>query len=107
MAKKRKFVVISGSSRFIKQWKEAWWQVVSVGNVPYAIAGDGKADPGHIKRKPALDELYQYVIKQYADELFVINVGGYIGDSTRNEMIVAGEKGIPIRFLEPPGGKSE
>lgn len=35
-----------------------------------------------------------------ADAIFVINVGGYIGDSTRSEILYAAEKGMPIRYLE-------
>ena len=36
-----------------------------------------------------------------ADEIFVINVGGYIGTSTASEIKYAQEKGKPVRYLEP------
>lgn len=36
-----------------------------------------------------------------ADEIFVINVGGYIGESTRNEIAYAESQGIGVRYLEP------
>lgn len=36
-----------------------------------------------------------------ADEIYVINVGGYIGQSTRKEIAYAQSKGIGIRYLEP------
>ncbi len=35
-----------------------------------------------------------------ADEIYVINVGGYIGSSTRSEIKYAKAKGLPIRYLE-------
>jgi hypothetical protein len=35
-----------------------------------------------------------------ADEIFVINVGGYIGDSTRSEINYAIEHGKRVRYLE-------
>ena len=35
-----------------------------------------------------------------ADEIFVINVDNYIGDSTRNEIEYAKSKGKRVRFLE-------
>ena len=35
-----------------------------------------------------------------ADEIFVINVDNYIGDSTRNEIEYAKSKGKKVRFLE-------
>jgi hypothetical protein len=34
-----------------------------------------------------------------ADEIFVINVDNYIGDSTRNEIEYAKSKGKKVRFL--------
>ena len=35
-----------------------------------------------------------------ADEIFVINVGGYIGSSTRNEIEYARAQGKKVEFLE-------
>lgn len=34
------------------------------------------------------------------DEIFVINVGGYIGSSTRSEIEYAQATGKPVRYLE-------
>ena len=47
----------------------------------------------------ALDELHLRKI-DLADEVLVLNVGGYIGDSTRREIAYAHEKGKVIRYLE-------
>jgi hypothetical protein len=33
--------------------------------------------------------------------VYVLNVGGYIGDSTRSEIEYAESIGKPVRFLEP------
>jgi len=35
-----------------------------------------------------------------ADEIYVINVGGYIGSSTRSEIEYATATGKPVRYLE-------
>jgi hypothetical protein len=35
-----------------------------------------------------------------ADEIFVINVGGYIGSSTASEIKYAQATGKPIKYLE-------
>ena len=35
-----------------------------------------------------------------ADEIFVINVGGYIGSSTRSEIEYAEATGKTVRYLE-------
>jgi hypothetical protein len=49
--------------------------------------------------KAALDELHKRKI-DLADEVLVLNVGGYIGESTRSEIDYAQEHGKPLRFLE-------
>lgn len=36
-----------------------------------------------------------------ADEILVLNVGGYIGESTRNEIRYANALGKGVRYLEP------
>jgi hypothetical protein len=46
-----------------------------------------------------LDELHKRKI-DLADEVFVINVGGYIGSSTRSEIDYAVTHGKPVRYLE-------
>jgi hypothetical protein len=35
-----------------------------------------------------------------ADEIYVINVGGYIGESTRREIEYAKKNGRVVRYLE-------
>jgi hypothetical protein len=49
--------------------------------------------------KTALDELHKRKI-ELADEVLVLNVGGYIGKSTRSEIDHAERLGKPVRYLE-------
>lgn len=51
------------------------------------------------KTKEMLDDMYKRKIDM-ADEIFVINVGGYIGDSTRSEIDYAVKQGKKVCFLE-------
>ncbi len=46
-----------------------------------------------------LDDMHKRKIDM-ADEIFVINVGGYVGDSTRSEIAYAEAHGKPVRYLE-------
>lgn len=46
-----------------------------------------------------MDELHKRKI-DLADEIFVVNRGYYIGESTRSEIDYAIEKGLPIRYYE-------
>lgn len=57
--------------------------------------------------KEALDELHLRKI-DLADEVFVINIDGYIGKSTRNEIEYAKKQGKPIHYLATikKGGRS-
>ncbi len=49
--------------------------------------------------KEKLDELHLRKI-DLADEVFILNVDGYIGKSTKREMEYAKQSGKKIRFLE-------
>lgn len=46
-----------------------------------------------------MDDMHKRKIDM-ADEIFVINVGGYIGDSTRSEIDYAIKHGKNVRYLE-------
>lgn len=62
------------------------------GNLP-------KAEYDRIKEM--LDELHKRKI-DIADEVLVLNVGGYVGNSTRSEIEYATAHGKPLRWLESP-----
>lgn len=53
--------------------------------------------------KAMLDELHLRKI-DLADEVFIINVNGYIGQSTRRELEYAYQRGKVILWLEPGKG---
>jgi len=55
---------------------------------------------GKDQKKSLLDELHKRKI-DLADEIFVINVTGYVGKSTKSEIKYAIETGKDVRFLEP------
>lgn len=84
---------------------EAGWRftlagkiVVSVGVCKHAKDHGAEALGQDVAKR--LDELHLRKI-DLADEVFVLNVGGYIGDSTRREIQYATKIGKPIKFLEP------
>ena len=57
------------------------------------------------EQKIALDALHFRKI-ELADEILVINVGDYVGESTQNEIDHAKSLGKPIRWLEPHAAQS-
>ena len=50
--------------------------------------------------KELLDDMHERKIDM-ADEIFTINIGGYIGSSTRFEIEYATATGKIVRYLEP------
>lgn len=96
-------VVLCGSTRFISTFAEQNLKltlegiiVLSVGAVAHSDSELGLDE----ETKARLDELHKRKI-DIADEVFVLNVGGYIGSSTRSEIEYAQGLGKVIRYLEP------
>lgn len=112
MVGKYKVITLCGSTRFKDEFMEAQKQLTLGGNIVISVglfghAGDAEVwenmDEGTLtKTKEMLDDMHKRKIDM-ADEIFVINVGGYIGSSTRSEIEYAKAKGKGIRYLEDFG----
>ena len=99
-----KIVCLCGSTRFVKEFIEAQFRETFAGNIVLTVSGfprkpDGTRAVVSDEQKVALDILHFQKI-ELADEIFVINVGGYIGPSTRKEVSHALELDKVVRFLE-------
>jgi nucleoside 2-deoxyribosyltransferase len=99
-----RIVCLCGSTRFRKAWTRAHREESLAGKIVLGVgvmlhAGD---DPirQDCEAKRRLDELHFRKI-ELADEVFVLNVEGYVGHSTANELAYARALGKPVRFLEP------
>ena len=100
-------VCLCGSTRFYEYFQRANYDetmrgniVLSVGFYPHAQKEMHHEAAGcTAEQKIALDVLHKEKIR-LADEVFVLNVGGYIGESTRSEIEYAEKIGRPIRYLE-------
>ena len=53
-----------------------------------------------IETKTMLDDIHKRKIDM-SDEIFVINVGGYIGESTKSEIEYAKLTNKKVNYLEP------
>lgn len=101
-------VCLCGSTRFYAQFQAANYRetmagriVLSVGFYPHATEqAHGETIGITPEQKQALDELHLRKI-DLADEVLVINVGGYIGESTAREISYAAQHGKRLRWLEP------
>ena len=56
--------------------------------------------------KEMLDDMHKRKIDM-ADSIYVINVGGYIGQSTRSEIEYAIKNGKEVRYLEEDQKRTE
>lgn len=110
MVGKYKVITLCGSTRFKNQFMEVQKQLTLEGNIVISVglfghSGDSEVwenmDEGTLTAtKAMLDDMHKAKIDM-ADEIFVINVGGYIGDSTRSEIEYAQAHGKVVRYLEP------
>lgn len=103
-------VCLCGSTRFYDEFQRANYEltmqgkiVLSVGFYPHASAEHGHGEGvGHDSaEKVMLDELHKRKI-DLADWVYVLNVGGYIGESTRSEITYAEANGVEVRYMEEP-----
>ena len=96
-------VCLCGSTRFGDAFRDANLAETLAGRIVLSIGCDFKSDQGlglSAEDKARLDALHFRKI-ELADEVLILNVGGYIGESTRNELQHARRLGKAIRFLEP------
>ena len=98
-----KIVCLCGSTRFMDAFHETGWQltlagyiVLSVGVCKHAEHHGGEALGQDVADK--LDELHKRKI-DLADWVLVLNVDGYVGDSTQAEIEYAAVKGKQISYL--------
>lgn len=103
MVGKYKVITLCGSTRFKEQFLEAQKQLTLEGNIVISVglfghSGDDEVWADGVKKM--LDDMHKRKIDM-ADAIYVINPGGYIGESTRNEIEYARRNGKEIMYLEP------
>ena len=102
MVGKYKVITLCGSTRFKDAFLETQKRLTLEENIVISVglfghSGDEEVwTPG---TKEMLDDMHKRKIDM-ADEIYVINVGGYIGESTRSEIEYAQMTGKKINYLE-------
>lgn len=99
-------VVLCGSTKFPDAFAAASKRLGLAGKIVLSVSMFGHAGDlteaectiGH-PTKDALDELHKRKI-DLADRVLVLNVGGYVGDSTRSEIAYAEAHAKTIDYLE-------
>ena len=107
MVGKYKVITLCGSTRFRDAFMEAQKRLTLEGNIVISVGLFGHAGDDEVWKpgtKEMLDDMHKRKIDM-ADEIYVINVGGYIGESTRSEIEYAHKTGKAVRFLEEESEK--
>jgi hypothetical protein len=109
MVKNYKVITLCGSTRFKDEFMKVQKELTLKGNIVISVglfghSGDNEVwenmDEGTLtKTKKMLDDMHKRKIDM-ADEIYVINVGGYIGNSTKSEIEYAIKNGKKVNYLE-------
>ena len=103
MVGKYKVVTLCGSTKFKEQFLEAQKRLSLAGNIVISVGLFGHSGDEEVWNdgvKAMLDDMHKRKIDM-ADGIYVINVGGYIGSSTRSEIEYARLHHKTIEYLEP------
>ena len=97
-----KIITLCGSTRFKEQYLEAQKRLTLEGNIVISVGLFGHSGDDEVwteGTKAMLDDMHKRKI-DLADEIFVVNVGGYIGESTSSEIAYAKSQGKDVKYLE-------
>lgn len=98
-----KVVTLCGSTKFKDEFIKAQKELTLAGNIVISVGLFGHSGDDEVwtnDTKEMLDDMHKRKIDM-ADEIFVINVGGYIGDSTKSEIEYAKAQGKPVKYMYP------
>lgn len=104
MVGKYKVITLCGSTKFKEEFLQVQKELTLKGNIVISVGLFGHAD-GEYENiitngiKTMLDDMHKRKIDM-ADEIFVINKGRYIGESTKSEIEYAKKTGKIINYLE-------
>ena len=95
-------ITLCGSTRFKDAFMEAQKRLTLEGNIVISVGLFGHSGDNEVwteGTKQMLDDMHKRKIDM-ADSIYVINVGGYIGESTRTEIEYAIKNGKKVEYLE-------
>lgn len=96
-----KIITLCGSIKFKDEFMKVQEKLTLDGNIVLTpnFFNNIKKEEIDLETKKMLDEMHKQKI-DISDEIYVINVGGYIGESTKSEIEYAKRKGKKISYLE-------
>lgn len=104
MVKNYKVITLCGSTKFKDEFLQVQKDLTLKGNIVISVGLFGHSGDNEVwteGTKEMLDDMHKRKIDM-ADEIFVINVNGYIGESTKSEIEYALKTNKKINYLETP-----
>lgn len=103
MIKNFKIITLCGSTKFKEDFLREQERLSLQGNIVISVDFFEHTDGFVVTEdlKKLFDEKHRAKI-ELSDEVFVINKGGYIGTSTKNEIAYAKSLGKPVKYMEDP-----
>lgn len=104
MVGKYKVITLCGSTKFRDNFLEVQRILTMQGYIVLSVGVFGHYESPQLQEqieaiKPMLDDMHKRKIDM-ADAIYVVNVGGYIGESTKGEIEYAKQTGKEIFYLE-------
>lgn len=98
---KYNIITLCGSIKFKNEFMKIQEKLTLEGNIVFTpnFFNNIKKEEISLDTKKMLDEMHKQKIEM-SDEIYVINYGGYIGESTKSEIEYAKTKGKKISYLE-------
>ena len=98
---KYNIITLCGSIKFKNEFMKVQEKLTLEGNIVFTpnFFNNIKKEEISLDTKKMLDEMHKQKIEM-SDEIYVINCGGYIGESTKSEIEYAKTKGKKIYYLE-------
>ena len=96
-------ITLCGSTRFRAEYERVQKELTLKGNIVISVGLFGHSGDDEVWKdgvKEMLDEMHLAKIDM-ADEIFVINPGGYVGQSTSREIAYARSRGKTVKSLCP------
>ena len=99
--KKYNIITLCGSIKFKDEFLKVQEKLVLEGNIVFTpnFFNNIKKEEISSETKEMLDKMHKQKIDM-SDEIYVINQGGYIGESTKLEIEYAKSKGKKVTYLE-------
>ena len=103
MVGKYKVITLCGSTKFKDDFIREQKRLSLEGNIVISVGLFGHSGDNEVWNenvKEMLDDMHKRKIDM-ADEIFVINKNGYIGQSTKSEIVYAKSHNKIVKYMEP------